>query len=464
MTPPPPPGLVAQAHLAERRNAERPDGAVATLGFFALTAAVFVGTAGWLWGVDVLPWIVITLLVHELGHWLAMRVFGYRNTKIFFLPFFGAATAGRKDDAPLWQEAIVLLSGPLPGIVLGVVVAILDVAPTLAAMLIAINGLNLLPFLPLDGGRLVHRALAPGPTLDVGLRGAAAMAFLAIGIAGRDLLFGGLGVVLLLGLRSAYALANEAKELQDRVEVPKEPLDRLRVLHEHLGSADEPLPHRIARVDAVEQRLGRGRDPLIARVAVGAVYMLAFFGSFAAAIFGFAFIVRSPDPVPCAELDGHFDHLTGERELRCEPRNEDAVAYLRGHALLRCDPFEELEGSAAIERGLAEDFVVALGRQSLARDDWEAPAGEDAEALGEWLASARSSALDGRLPEVARAALLDGDEAAWELLGTRLGCDDEVAYDDAPVSLAIEDVPSGRAAEQMCALGCERVGVAPRGL
>ena len=40
--------------------------------------------------VEMLAILVGVLFVHELGHWVAMRVFGYRNLKMFFIPFFGA--------------------------------------------------------------------------------------------------------------------------------------------------------------------------------------------------------------------------------------------------------------------------------------------------------------------------------------------------------------------------------------
>lgn len=31
------------------------------------------------------------IFFHELGHWLGMKIFGYRDLKIFFIPFFGGA-------------------------------------------------------------------------------------------------------------------------------------------------------------------------------------------------------------------------------------------------------------------------------------------------------------------------------------------------------------------------------------
>ena len=60
------------------------------------------------------------LLFHEFGHYVAMRVFGYQDLRMFFIPLFGAAVSGRHYNVPGWKKAIVSLAGPVPGIGLGV--------------------------------------------------------------------------------------------------------------------------------------------------------------------------------------------------------------------------------------------------------------------------------------------------------------------------------------------------------
>jgi Zn-dependent protease len=112
--------------------------------------------------------LVGVLMFHELGHAVAMRAFGYSDVKIFFVPFLGAVTAGLRQRAPAWQQALVLLAGPLPGLLVG---AALLLAPPqvrsalpgqLPALLVGLNVLNLLPIEPLDGGRLVGLLLFGG--------------------------------------------------------------------------------------------------------------------------------------------------------------------------------------------------------------------------------------------------------------------------------------------------------------
>src|SRR5215831_9452065 len=48
--------------------------------------------------------VIGVLFLHEVGHWAAMRLSGYRNTSIFFIPFFGAGTSGRSVDGSPWKE------------------------------------------------------------------------------------------------------------------------------------------------------------------------------------------------------------------------------------------------------------------------------------------------------------------------------------------------------------------------
>lgn len=100
--------------------------------------------------------LVIVLVVHEGGHWLAMRAFGYTDLKVFFIPFFGAAASGIKQDASATQRAVVSLAGPLPGISFALVAAWFapfesELFKYVVVLALFINAFNLLPFVPLDG-------------------------------------------------------------------------------------------------------------------------------------------------------------------------------------------------------------------------------------------------------------------------------------------------------------------------
>ena len=113
-----------------------------------------------------MPIIIAILLIHELGHYFAMKFFGYTDTSIFFIPLFGAAAKGEKEHTKPLEEYIVFLAGPLPGIILSFVIAFFmwqnpslienDWLREFAIISFVLNFINLLPIYPLDGGRIVQ--------------------------------------------------------------------------------------------------------------------------------------------------------------------------------------------------------------------------------------------------------------------------------------------------------------------
>ncbi len=108
---------------------------------------------------------VVVLFIHELGHYIAMYIFKYQDLKVMFIPFLGAATIGQgHNKTSALQKVIVYLMGPAPGIIIATVLLIFfqDKAPFIrefAIMMLTLNYINLLPILPLDGGRLFELAL-----------------------------------------------------------------------------------------------------------------------------------------------------------------------------------------------------------------------------------------------------------------------------------------------------------------
>src|SRR5581483_930442 len=165
--------------------------------------------------------LVPVLLFHELGHYVAMRCFGYRNLRMFFIPFFGAAVSGQNYNVAGWKKAVVALAGPVPGIVLGVPlgVAALFVPQSplsrAAEILLVINAFNLLPFLPLDGGWVVHAVLfVRHPVLDVLFRVVAALGLLGLGTLLGSWVLAGLSVLMLLAVPLAWRLAGIAHRLR----------------------------------------------------------------------------------------------------------------------------------------------------------------------------------------------------------------------------------------------------------
>lgn len=105
--------------------------------------------------------ILLVIIIHEMGHFAAMRIFNYSNVKIFIVPLLGAFTSGKKQYVSQRQMSIIILAGPIPGIIIGCLLLYFfgtqnDNVANLAYTFLLLNIFNLLPFYPLDGGRLLE--------------------------------------------------------------------------------------------------------------------------------------------------------------------------------------------------------------------------------------------------------------------------------------------------------------------
>ncbi|MFO7263032.1 MAG: M50 family metallopeptidase [Bacillota bacterium] len=103
------------------------------------------------------------VFIHEWGHVSMAKSFGWKIREIELLPFGGVA---RFDDAPeSWrQEVCVILAGPLTNVAMIPFSYLFGQLgwwpPPWVDYFVTVNliiaGFNLLPFPPLDGGRLLH--------------------------------------------------------------------------------------------------------------------------------------------------------------------------------------------------------------------------------------------------------------------------------------------------------------------
>jgi Zn-dependent protease len=119
-----------------------------------------------IWGWKFAAGFVLLLLVHEMGHVIQLRREGIEASAPMFIPFLGAVVAAKSlgDDAA--AEARVGLAGPVLGS-LGAALLIPvwlatgnDLWQALAFTGFFLNLFNLLPVVPLDGGRAMA-AMAP---------------------------------------------------------------------------------------------------------------------------------------------------------------------------------------------------------------------------------------------------------------------------------------------------------------
>lgn len=171
------------------------------------------------------------LVLHEGGHLLAMRLFGYRDTALLFLPFLGAVATAQRKDASLSQKFWISLAGPLPGLGLGIGLMVLNrqfglealvgtpwgIEPNLlfeiSSILISLNLFNLLPIYPLDGGQIADLLLfSRFPYLGVGFKSLGVLMLGLIGLTQPMLI--GFAVLIACGIPNSFRTAKLTTRLR----------------------------------------------------------------------------------------------------------------------------------------------------------------------------------------------------------------------------------------------------------
>jgi Zn-dependent protease len=152
---------------------------------FTTSASMLVslGAYAWFWGWKFAVGFVLLLFVHELGHYLEAKRQGLDVGAPIFIPFLGAAILLKENPLNAWREAQIAIAGPIVGSIGAAVVWLVgeqqnsELFMALGFTGFFLNLFNLLPVVPLDGGRI---AAAIHPILwFVGFIGLVALAFVA---------------------------------------------------------------------------------------------------------------------------------------------------------------------------------------------------------------------------------------------------------------------------------------------
>jgi Zn-dependent protease len=115
----------------------------------------------WFGGIWFAVGLIGLIFVHEMGHWLEAKRQGLPVSAPLFIPFIGASIFLKEQPANAWREAQLALAGPLLGSLGALAVYGVGVAEdsnrlkAIAFLGFFINLFNLLPVVPLDGGRIV---------------------------------------------------------------------------------------------------------------------------------------------------------------------------------------------------------------------------------------------------------------------------------------------------------------------
>jgi Zn-dependent protease len=129
-----------------------------------VSAGFYVWLGGWWFGIG----LIVLLFVHEMGHVIEAKRQGLPVSVPVFIPFMGALITMKQMPHNAWREARLALAGPLLGSAAALALYLLGAAydsqqlKALAFLGFLINLFNLLPVIPLDGGRItaaLHPAL-----------------------------------------------------------------------------------------------------------------------------------------------------------------------------------------------------------------------------------------------------------------------------------------------------------------
>jgi Zn-dependent protease len=148
-----------------------------TIGSMVVSILAYMWAFGWDWRLAV--GFVLLILVHEMGHVIALRHYGYSASPPIFIPFMGALINLRQPPRNAWEEAMIGIGGPVLGTIGSLACFAVwwffpesTVALKVAIFGFMLNFFNMLPIPPLDGGR-VTAAISPW----VWIVGLAAMAY-----------------------------------------------------------------------------------------------------------------------------------------------------------------------------------------------------------------------------------------------------------------------------------------------
>jgi Zn-dependent protease len=120
---------------------------------------VSIAAYAWLWGLPFAIGFVLLIFVHELGHVIELRRQGVPASAPLFIPFLGAVIGMKQLPDDAWKEARVALAGPILGSVGAAVCWVAgealdsELLVALAFVGFFLNLFNLIPIVPLDGGR-----------------------------------------------------------------------------------------------------------------------------------------------------------------------------------------------------------------------------------------------------------------------------------------------------------------------
>ncbi len=218
------PLAAVQNSLRVKRNAELRAGLVqndlsSQIKNAAITGGLTFASFFALFGPSAAAMLIGLIFIHELGHVIAMRWAGIPVKGIYFIPFFGGVAIGADRYRSEIERGIVAFMGP--GFSISTTALLAGLAaqsndPTIVELAILsalLNGFNLLPIQPLDGGQIMQSLLS---RVQPGI--ARAFHTIALISGGAIALYLGSAVMLMVLLLAAPSIASTGKP--GRLKIP----------------------------------------------------------------------------------------------------------------------------------------------------------------------------------------------------------------------------------------------------
>ena len=369
-TDPIPPARLTQIAMSGARIRERAPTASMQWLLFIASNLLFMAVGGIVFGLQFALILLVVIAIHEAGHYLAMRVFGYRNVQMLALPLVGGVTVGHEAHPRATHRAWMSLMGPLPGIVIGWALLVAALAARdegwmlhAAWVFLAINYLNVVPVPPLDGGHIVQAML---PARWYGLR----IGFLVVAClagAAASFAFGlvGLAVIVLLQLGQVGSLLQNRRAIQHLLAQGGVPADtlrprKLRLAFEALERVAGPTARaqaRIAQAEDIVRSLDVVPMSVTSRVLTGGVYAALLAVPLAALVAFVGWGLWSDDD-PLARA--------GARDAAYTALEQKAATM--SEAQLRAELGDALEDDASVAEDLRAQWVARQMSVELVRD------------------------------------------------------------------------------------------------
>ncbi len=178
---------------------------------FIVSFIIMVGIFGWGLGIGV----IVLIAIHELGHYVTSWMYGIPAKLPVFLGPFGAVTMRTRVGTPV-HAAVIAIAGPIAGfliaaLALGASVAnsngsFTGILAATASFGFTITLLNLIPFSPLDGGRVAEVISRKFAIAGLAIFVAVIVGMYVVGSAPNPIVF----IILIAGIFSLKSTGKQA--------------------------------------------------------------------------------------------------------------------------------------------------------------------------------------------------------------------------------------------------------------